>query len=263
MSYKRSILIVDDEPRSREGMKRILDAWADGTIEILSAEDGTSALELLAEREIHLVITDIRMPEMNGLHMVRELKDTLQHQPVVMICSGYSEFDYAQEAITLGIVNYLLKPVKKQKLIEAVEQALEVEERRRRAGLMEKIVDEKLIPTRQEGQPGLPSSPVQEAIDYVEKHIHLPLSLREVADHVHLNASYFSVLFKEKTGLTYSEYVTRSRLQAAKRLLISTPHSVNDIAEQVGYRTAKYFITLFKTREGITPSQYRKQNQAL
>ena len=263
MSYKKSILIVDDEHRSREGMKRILDTWADGTIEIISAEDGTSALQLLAEREIHLVITDIRMPEMNGLLMVRELKGKLQHQPVVMICSGYSEFDYAQEAITLGVVNYLLKPIKKQKLIEAVEQALEVEEKRRRAGMMEKIVDEKLIPSRQEGQAGPSSSPVQEAIDYVEKHIHLPLSLREVADHVHLNASYFSVLFKEKTGLTYSEYVTRSRLQAAKRLLISTPHSVNDIAEQVGYRTAKYFITLFKTREGITPSQYRKQNQAL
>lgn len=263
MSYKRGILIVDDEPRSREGMKRILDTWADGTIEIVSAEDGTSALELIAEREIHLVITDIHMPEMNGLLMVRELKDKLQLQPVVIICSGYSEFDYAQEAITLGVVNYLLKPVKKQKLIEAVEQALEIEERRRRAGMMEKIADEKLIPSRQEGQFGLSGSPIQEAIDYMEKHIHLPLSLREVADHVHLNASYFSVLFKEKTGLTYSEYVTRSRLQAAKRLLVSTPHSVNDIAEQVGYRTTKYFITLFKTREGLTPSQYRKQNQAL
>ncbi|WP_256592999.1 helix-turn-helix transcriptional regulator, partial [Pseudomonas sp. 2822-15] len=70
---------------------------------------------------------------------------------------------------------------------------------------------------------------------------------------VHLNASYFSVLFKEQTGLTFSEYLTRRRMQVAKKLLFSTDLPIGVIAEKVGYQTAKYFIKLFKELEGHTP----------
>lgn len=84
------------------------------------------------------------------------------------------------------------------------------------------------------------------------------ISLKEVADAVHLNASYFSAMFKEQTSITFSEYLTRKRLQLAKKLLITTDLPIDEVARQAGYQTAKYFIKLFKDSEGVTPSKYRK-----
>lgn len=259
MMGTKTILIVDDEPRTRQGLQKTLGAWSAGRFDIVSAADGEEALEVLDRRSVHLLITDIRMPEISGLTLI----ETLQrkgHKPVVIIISAYSEFAYAQQAICLGVVNYLLKPLNKTKLIEAVEQALQVEAHRERAGLIEKVVDDRLIILKKEHVP--PRSPIREAMRYVDEHIKRPISLREVAEYVHLNPSYFSVLFKEQTNLTFGEYVTRSRLQQAKSLLVTTNLPIADIAEAVGYQTAKYFIKLFKEYTGITPHQFRKESHS-
>ncbi|MBD0382647.1 response regulator transcription factor [Paenibacillus sedimenti] len=252
----KTILIVDDEPLTREGVRKTLEAWSAGSHHILSSSNGTEALELLKSRLVHLLITDIRMPEMNGLQMVDNVRN-IGHKPVVIIISGHPDFQYAQTAIQLGVVNYLLKPIQKSRLIEAVEQALRIEEERGRVETMEKIVDSQLMHAKIVGKNYSP--PVQQAVLYVEANLQAPLGMREVANHIHLNPSYFSALFKEQTGFTFSEYVTRSRLQKAKELLLQTRLTIADVSEQVGYLTPKYFIKLFKDYEGISPNQYRKQ----
>jgi YesN/AraC family two-component response regulator len=124
--------------------------------------------------------------------------------------------------------------------------------------VIEKVVDKKLVEANTQN----PSNrvPIREAIDYINNHLKNELTQKEVADHVHLNPSYLSVLFKEHVKLTFSEYVTRRRIQRAKELLISTNLPINDIAEESGYKTAKYFIKIFKELEGMTPSVYRKNN---
>ncbi|UFJ43291.1 response regulator [Brevibacillus humidisoli] len=254
--YSKTILIVDDEPRTRLGLQTTLEVWAAGRYDILSTAGGDEALEVLNQRKVHLLLTDIRMPEMTGLKLIEVLQQKAE-KPVIIIISAYSEFEYAQQAIRLGVVNYLLKPLNKGKLIEAVEQGLEVEANRERAGIIEKVVDDRLIAIKKEDRNS--RSPIREAMRYVDENLKSPLSLREVADHVHLNASYFSVLFKEQTNLTFGEYVTRSRLQLAKSLLLTTKLPIAAIAEEVGYQTAKYFIKLFKEYEGITPNQFRKR----
>lgn len=254
--FEKTILIVEDEPRTRKGIQKTLEVWSEGRYEILSAAGGDEAVKLLNEKRVHLLITDIRMPEITGLKLVESLKNREQ-KPVVIIISAYSEFHYAQEAIRLGVLNYLLKPLNKHKLIEAVEQAMEVEITRERNAIMEKVVDQLLMDIKKEDQQT--RSPIKEAMDYVDEHLNESLSLREVAERIHLNPSYFSSLFKEQTGLTFSEYVTRSRIQKAKNLLVATDLSVAEIAEEVGYQTAKYFIKLFKEIEGTTPSRFRKE----
>ncbi|WP_207634193.1 response regulator transcription factor [Halalkalibacter urbisdiaboli] len=259
MIQSKAILIVDDEPRTRQGIKKKLEMWADGRLEILTAENGSEALNILDSRKINLIITDIRMPEMTGLRML----DTLQkknQKPVMIIMSAYSEFDYAQEAIRLGVVNYLLKPISSKILIEAVEEALAVEASRERAAMMERTVDNKLIDVKQDEMDK--ASPIKEAMAYVDKHLKQQLNLKDVANHIHLSPSYLSALFKEQTNLNFSEYVTRSRIQKAKKLLLSTDLTVNEISEEVGYQTTKYFIKVFKEYEGMTPSKYRKNESA-
>ena len=81
--------------------------------------------------------------------------------------------------------------------------------------------------------------------------------MRELADSLHLNSSYFSVLFKEQVGLNFSEYLMRKRVQRAKELLVQTNLPISEVAERVGYQTDKYFIKVFKSLENISPSKYR------
>ncbi len=257
MLTTKTILIVDDEPRTRQGLKKTLDTWANGQYQIKIASNGEEAIEQMKQDKVHILITDIRMPEITGLQLLKIAKEQ-NISPVIIVISAYSEFEYAQEALRLGVINYLLKPISKKALIEAVEEAVQTVEKKERAGLIEKVVDTKLVDANAEN----PSNrePVREAIDYINNNLKNELSQKEVADHVHLNPSYLSVLFKEHVKLTFSEYVTRRRIQRAKELLVSTSLPINDIAEESGYKTAKYFIKIFRELEGMTPSAYRKDN---
>jgi YesN/AraC family two-component response regulator len=132
---------------------------------------------------------------------------------------------------------------------------LETEASIERADYIEKVADPKLL-NIESSQTS--KSPIREALQYVNNNLSRQISLKDVAGTVHLNPSYFSVLFKEQTRLTFSEYLTRKRLQAAKKLLLTTNLPIEEVAQETGYQTAKYFIKLFKEYEGITPSKYRK-----
>ena len=82
--------------------------------------------------------------------------------------------------------------------------------------------------------------------------------LSEVSELVYMNPSYFSTLFKKETGISFSDYLTERRMEAAKRLLRESRYSVREIAERVGYVETAYFSRLFKKQVGLKPSQYRK-----
>ncbi|MEK5240275.1 response regulator [Paenibacillus sp. FSL L8-0470] len=252
----KMILVVDDEPRTRQGIKQTLEVWAAGRYTVETADNGIEARERLLRERVHLLITDVRMPEVSGLDLIRSLEGQAR-KPVVIVISGYAEFEYVQQALQLGAVNYLLKPLDKGELLQVVEAALKRGEEERRREKLEKLVDHKLLEMDPE-RSGM-GEPVKEALVYVEQHLQEQLSMAEVAGLIHLNASYFSVLFKEQTGVPFSEYVSRLRVQRAKEMLLQTRMSIGEIGERVGYRTDKYFIKVFKSLEGMSPSRYRQQ----
>jgi len=251
----KMILIAEDEQKTREGLRHTLETWNDNRFEIKAVENGEQALAVFQSQKVHLFLMDIVMPEINGLELLTKLKKQ-QLNPTTLIISSYSEFHYAQEAIHLGVTNYLVKPIKKQKLIEAIEEALHIEVKKEKIQLIEEVVDRHLI---QASSQISYLSPIEQAIKYIKIHYKESLSLRAVAEYVHLNPNYLSVLFKEEMGITFSEYVTRSKIQEAKRLLVTTRLSINEISEAVGYQTTKYFIKIFKEYVGVTPAKYRKQ----
>lgn len=252
----KTILIVDDEHRTRQGISRKLEAWSAGRYRIETAASGIEAIAWLETNSAQLIISDVRMPELGGIQLLEQLANR-SPRPVFILISGYAEFEYAQKAIRLGVVEYLLKPLDKTELIGAVEKALQYDQERQRQEVMEKLVDPKLLETGQdEAKYG---RTVKDAIAYVDHYLHEPIGMKQVAEHLHLNASYFSVLFKEQTGITFSDYLTRRRLQRAKELLATTGLPIGDIAEKVGYQSAKYFIKVFKANESVSPSHYRHQ----
>lgn len=140
----RGLLIVDDERNIREGLKAMIDREFPGAFRIALAADGAEALALQAESPADIVITDIRMPNMDGLALIRTMAAAGEdprmrdREPVFIILSGYDDFRYAKEAIKYRVKEYLLKPIVRDELFEALRRAeRELEERRRLAERLE------------------------------------------------------------------------------------------------------------------------------
>ncbi len=103
--------------------------------------------------------------------------------------------------------------------------------------------------------------PVQTARHYIDLHFtESDLTLERTAEKIHLSAPYLSRLFKEKTGMTFSEYLGSLRMDEAKRMLRDSTYSIQDIASCLGYRDPKYFSRIFHSKEHCTPIEYRRQN---
>lgn len=119
-----NLLIVDDEPAVLEGILSSLE-WEEHGIEIMgAAANGEEALRILSHTHIHIVLTDLRMPVMGGLDLIRQVKET--HPGIrFIILSGFDDFDYIKEAIRLGVEDYLLKPLNKDELSSALLTAIE------------------------------------------------------------------------------------------------------------------------------------------
>lgn len=98
---------------------------------------------------------------------------------------------------------------------------------------------------------------IQRITEYIEAHIHENVTVKQLAELHHLNASYLSVLFKKSTGKTVSEFIQETRMNKAMELLRDPHVRVYEVAEQVGFQTAAYFTYLFKKTTGYTPQEYR------
>ncbi|MNO19968.1 putative response regulatory protein [compost metagenome] len=266
-------MVVDDEYNTRMGVSYTLQQWGGSGIEIGMAENGMQALNMLHEREYDLIITDIRMPLMNGIELLTALREE-QNEIAAVLLTGFAEFEYAQLGLRLGAVDYLLKPVQQSALIETAEKALNMVQaakakKEQAMRHMPQELNSSLAGLAGDEEHGKNNAGddllrlktsneyVIKAARYIQEHIADILTIKDVASHVHLNPSYFSVLFKEEVGLTFIDYVTRLRMAKAKELLEGSILSLDVISEQIGLQTTSYFIRMFKKFEKVTPKQYR------
>lgn len=124
-----TLLVVEDEKMIRRGICVMAQRASVQIGEILECRNGLEALDILKERKIDTVFTDIRMPKMDGIELVKEMEH-LEHKPDVVVVSGYDDFNYAVEMLKCGASDYILKPVKREK-IEEILQKLEKKQRER------------------------------------------------------------------------------------------------------------------------------------
>lgn len=118
MLYK--VLIVEDEVFMREGLKNLID-WKELGFEIVGeAEDGISAFEFLKKMQVDVLISDIKVPLLSGLDLIERVKREIKNLPEVIIISGYADFEYAKKAIQHGVVNYILKPIEEEELVDTL-----------------------------------------------------------------------------------------------------------------------------------------------
>ena len=117
------VLIIDDEPIIRKGLKNIVN-WRQFDCEICAeASDGLEGAELIKKLLPDIIFTDIKMPEVDGLSMIREIRDVVPESRIIIL-TGYRDFDYAQEAVKLGAFDFILKPSKIEELTAVVKRAV-------------------------------------------------------------------------------------------------------------------------------------------
>ncbi|MFB9277370.1 response regulator [Cohnella cellulosilytica] len=133
----RKLLIADDEKNIRLGLKAMIEREYPGAYSIRLAADGRQALEEHGREPADILLTDIRMPNMDGIALIRKLAE-LGNSPVLLILSGYDDFQYAKEAIKHKVKEYLLKPIVREDLFAALDKAeAELEEREALRGRLE------------------------------------------------------------------------------------------------------------------------------
>lgn len=113
------VMLVDDEIYMLNGLRHIINWEAYGFEIVGTASNGLKALELSKTLDIDIILTDVKMPKMNGLELIHVLKETKPHIKFIIL-SGYNDFDYVKEALQLGIENYLLKPINEEELLQTL-----------------------------------------------------------------------------------------------------------------------------------------------
>ena len=124
----RKVLLVDDEKIERNGIRMLLQRMPED-FEIREASNGVEALRMLREDTADMVLTDIKMPQMDGIELIEKIREYGSQIPIA-IFSGFGEFDYAQKAIRNGVSNYILKPVKPQEFEETIRKILRMLEQK-------------------------------------------------------------------------------------------------------------------------------------
>jgi two-component system response regulator YesN len=239
-----NLLIAEDEDRVRTGLEHFMREKAGFVDNVYCAENGRQALDMIILYRPEVMILDIKMPKKNGLEVMRDAK-AAGIMPKTIIMSGYDEFDYAQQALRYGAIDYLLKPCRSTDILKAVQKAaadLGKDETAPGSGTGNNFVDE--------------------AIYYMERHYHEDVTLTAVAEVIGITPSYLSTLFGRTVGCGFADYLNNIRIQRACDYFVDNSLKTYEVAYKVGFRDEKYFSSVFKKIKGLNPSDYRKSLRA-
>ena len=244
----------------REGIKNRIDWESEGIDFVGEAGDGEMAIPQIMEKKPDILVTDIKMPFVDGLMLSEIVKKNLPDTKIVIL-SGYDEFEYAQKAISLGVTEYLLKPISPKKLIESIRKVRDrVTEEKAHNEYVKKALEEA---GRDSGaKPKEPkrfhSRSLTAAVRFIDESFSdEDISLNKVADHVGVSPNHLSSTFSKELGSTFIEYLTKCRIDRAKELLATTDLRSSEVAYEVGYKDPHYFSAAFKKACGMTPKEYR------
>ena len=177
---------------------------------------------------------------MDGVELTKELHR--QHPSTkIIVLSGYDDYNYVRQSMKNGALDYLLKPIDKHEFLSLINLLVRNE-------------------SESKEQPKTDSNElISNAKNYIRKHYSDDITMTQVADYVHLNPSYFSKLFRTKTGLTFSVYLTDVRISQAKQLLLNPNIKIYEVCEKVGFSDSVTFNRSFKRVVGVSPSEFRNQ----
>lgn len=251
------VLIVEDEEIIRKGLVYGI-PWGDMDCCVVGeAANGGEGVRQIDRLNPDIVVVDINMPVKDGLEMLRETIGKYHFSSIIL--SGYSSFDYAKTAMHLGVTEYLLKPINREELWAALERAKQRQEmryawanRRQEQGdllrtrLLKKTVDEET------------DQVVSQMLEFIEQHFNEKIVMQDVVSRLNYSEAFLNKRFKKVTGITFTEYLNRFRIQKAVEILSRENLSSPEVGYLCGFSTPKYFKDVFHKYMGCTPKEYRE-----
>jgi two-component system response regulator YesN len=243
------VVIVEDEYYVRKGLIQTFD-WKSLDCEVVGeAANGRDGIEIVEEQRPDLVIVDIEMPVINGLDMVKSLRER-QYRAEYIFLTGHQKFDYVRRDLQMEAIDYLLKPFRYEDLSECIRKV------KIRLHKIDKETAKTVLLTENDTQ--AKNIYIRRAMDYVRDHYAQECTVTDVADFLQISAAYFCRLFKKETGYTFVRYLTHYRIHVAAGMLAAEPVKINDVAELTGFKDANYFSTTFRRIMNAAPSEYQE-----
>lgn len=248
-----NIVVVEDEVRTRKGIINLISKIDKGYKIIGEAVNGIEGIKVIEETHPQLVITDIKMPQLSGLEMLQRFKNTNTTFKSIML-TGFAEFDFAKEAVSLGVFEYLLKPI-------TIEDLRDVLERVDQEIIKEKARESSIIKTSESLSNDqfkylANSLKIHKVLDIIKNQFAEAISLDAIADGLHITPEYLSSLFYKEVGKNFTTYLREYRIHKSKELIINSDLKIYEIAQKVGYNDAKYFCRVFKSVTGLTTGNF-------
>lgn len=247
-------MIVDDEKYVRMGIKNDTDWALIGCEVVAEASNGEMALELAGQFRPDLVISDIKMPKMDGIELAGRLLEKYPDTKVIFL-TAYNEFEYARQAVRLGVSDYLLKPFHDGELEGAIQRLLHLHPN---VSAAQAELENEMIPLKRKEE--IENRYVQAAIEYIEKNYSdKDFSIGKLSESISVSEGHISRLFKAETEISINNYLTRYRIRKSMDFLKDVQSKVYEVAEKVGYQDIAYFSNTFKKLVGTAPSEYQSK----
>lgn len=257
------VVVVEDEAIVKKGLILTTDWEKLGCRVVGEASNGQEGIEAIRRLQPDIVLADVRMPGMNGIEMITALAGEVDTEYIIL--SAYSEFDYAQKAMGLGVQEYLVKPIDDAELENAILRVIRRIEAKHRVKMLENhMLSAQTNQNMQfreysvEGKTSQADS-MNKAVHFIKEHYAEDISIRDVADAISVSDSYIGRLFRKESGYTFNDYLTHYRVRQACRLLEDPQIKVYEVAEKVGYKSQQYFAVVFKKIVGKTPGEFKER----
>ena len=265
-SEKETILIVEDNQELRFFIKTIFIQF----FNVIEAENGNIGLEKSKKYMPDIIISDVMMPQKNGIEMTQELREEIatSHIPIVLL-TAKSTIESKIEGMKLGADDYITKPFSAAYLKARIFNLLEQRKK------LQVLYCASLLPlateqqaTEQTEKSSLPSlSPndqkfMDKVMEAIEKHLdNGDLMVEDIASEVNMSRSVFFKKLKTLTGLSPVEFLREIRMKRAAQLIETEEYSMAQIAYMVGLNDSHYFSKCFKQQYGITPTEYKESRK--
>lgn len=262
-----TVLVVDDERWIRKGIVKMIDCEKNQISEIFEAVTVQEAMDVYDQKKPDIVLTDIRFPVKSGCDLIEYIYNDNPNVCVILV-SAYSDFAYAQHALRFHASNYLLKPVSKEKLNQAIRVCREeldaLEEKKEKAKQSESGKTESVAKKSSEKHDRNTSEIiVNKVIEELDRDCAQKISLPQLAETYHISEAYLSHVFKKHTGKSLMNYIAQIRIEKASQLIAMSKNGSSSklylIAQQVGYDDYSYFVRVFKKVTGMSPREFHKK----
>lgn len=233
---KKTILLVEDD----EDLLYLTTEIVKDHFNVIPALNGSQAWDRLNKEKIDCIVSDLALPDMDGVALLRKLRDANFDTPVIIV-TGKSSLYYAEKCADLGVSGYINKPYDVNYLIKRINSAINPEEDN--------------IP---ESSKHNIHPKINKCVKYINLHFAEPINKNSISEKLDISPDYLGKLFHKELGVPFITYLNKVRIEEAKKMLSSSTLCLAEIIDKVGFGTMQHFFKQFKRHTGTTPDEYRK-----